>query len=303
MAEKKKIKKVTVFSGIVGGVLIVYSAFLIILLLWALMSSTKNAATFRESAISPEFPLDFTNYAIMLESFTISKWDALGRLDHSIFTQLTSSFLYAGGGALFQTICTAIVAYCTAKYKNWFSTLVNSLVLVTIALPIVGNMPSMVEVLRALQIYDTLVGMWIMKFGFINVYYFIFYAAFQGIAWDYAEAAFLDGATHFGVFFKIMVPMIMTLFGTVCLLFFITYWNDYQTPMIYWESHPTVAYGLYYFMHLGTPPEGVEYEVPLASNIPAKIAAGVVVSIPMFVIFIIFRNKLMGNLSEGGIKA
>ncbi len=295
MSKKLKKSKFNLFSIVFGSILMIYALCIIILLAWGLMASLKNPETFRGTGLKPDFPPAFFNYGTMLTEFTISTFDELGQLDHDIFTQFFNSILYAGGGAIFQTICTAIVAYCTSRYKNFFSTFVNSMVIVTISLPIVGNMPSMIEVLRALKIYDSLIGMWIMKFGFINVYYFIFYASFKSIPKDYAEAAYLDGATHFGVFFKIMVPMVISLFGTITLLFFISYWNDYQTPMIYWESSPTVAYGLYNFMH--------STETELAANFPAKIAAGIVVAIPMFIVFIIFRNKIMGNLSEGGIKA
>ncbi len=295
MSKKVNKSKNNVFPIVVGVVLGVYSACIIILLLWGIMASLKNPDTFRGTGLTPDFPPAFSNYGTMLSEFTISTWDELGRLDHTISTQFINSILYAGGGAIFQTMCTAIVAYCTARYKNFFSTFVNSMIIVTISLPIVGNMPSMIQVLRGLRLYDTLIGMWVMKFGFINVYYFIFYASFKSIPKDYAEAAFLDGATHFQIFFKIMVPMVISLLGTITLLFFITYWNDYQTPMIYWEASPTVAYGLYNFMH--------STKTELAANFPAKIAAGIVVAIPMFIVFIIFRNKIMSNLSEGGIKA
>ncbi len=295
MSKKITKSKNKIFPIVVGSILVIYSACIIILLLWGIMASLKDPETFRGTGLTPDIPPVFANYGTVMREFTISTWDALGRLDHTIFSQFINSILYAGGGAIFQTLCTAIVAYCTARYKNFFSTFVNSMIIVVISLPIVGNMPSMIQVLRGLQLYDTMIGMWIMKFGFINVYYFIFYASFKGIPKDYAEAAFLDGANHFQIFLKIMVPMVMSLLGTITLLFFITYWNDYQTPMIYWESSPTVAYGLYNFMH--------STETALAANFPAKIAAGIVVAIPMMIVFIIFRNKIMSNLSEGGIKA
>ncbi len=295
MRNPEKNKKINVFAIVVGIVLTIYSACIIILLLWGIMASLKNPDTFAGTGLTPDMPPVFSNYGTMFREFVISVTDELGRLDFDMLSQFVNSILYAGGGAIFQTVCTAIVAYCTARYKNFFATFVNSMIIVTISLPIVGNMPSMIQVLRALSLYDSLIGMWIMKFGFINVYYFIFYASFKSIPKDYAEAAFLDGANHFQIFFKIMVPMVISLLGTITLLFFITYWNDYQTPLIYWESSPTVAYGLYEFMH--------STKIGIAENFPAKIAAGIVVAIPMFIVFIIFRNKIMSNLSEGGIKA
>ena len=56
---------------------------------------------------------------------------------------------------------------------------------------------------------------------------------------------------------------------------------------------PTLALGLFAFMNVNTS----EFATPTA-----KIAAGVVVFVPIFLLFVIFRNKIMGNLTEGGIK-
>ncbi len=297
MKNEKK-QSSTLFSKIVGGLLIFYCVCIFILLVWALMATTKTAENFDKNSLLPDIPMDTENYTTLFQIF----YAPIGALKtYNMWQQFFHSALYSGGGALLQTACTAIVAYCAAKYKGWFSTFFNSLVILTIALPIVGNTPSMLNVLNVLHLDDQsgngLLGMWIMKFGFINVYYFIFYAAFKGISWDYAEAAFLDGATHFGVFFKIMVPMVMSLCGTIFLLFFISYWNDYQAPLLYWGSHPTIAYGLQQFMNgtLST------YE-GIAITVPRRIVAGIVVALPMIAVFIIFRNKLMSNLSEGGIK-
>jgi ABC-type glycerol-3-phosphate transport system permease component len=90
-----------------------------------------------------------------------------------------------------------------------------------------------------------------------------------------------------------MFPLAATLFGTVFLLFFISYWNDYQVPLMFLRNLPTLALGLYGFMlH-----DHSEFATPTA-----KIAAGVCVFIPVFAVFVAFRNKIMGNLTEGGIK-
>ena len=206
---------------------------------------------------------------------------------------LLNSVLYAGGCALFQVACTAVVAYCTARYKNVVSTILHYVVIVTLILPIIGNTPSMIEIMRKLNLYNTMFGAWIMKLGFNNMYYLIFYAAFKSLSWEFAESAFLDGANHFTVFFKIMLPLTMTLVGTVFLLYFISYWNDYQVPMLYFPKYRTAAYGL--FVVFTSTVDGMAYP-------PAKIAGAVFIFLPIFIVFMIFKKKIMGNLTEGGIK-
>ena len=77
------------------------------------------------------------------------------------------------------------------------------------------------------------------------------------------------------------------------LLSFITYWNDYTTAMIFLPNMPTIAYGLQYF---------TSSSLNEASTLPVKIAACTMVIIPIFIVFVIFKDKLIGNMAVGGIK-
>ena len=286
---RKTGKKFSAFELILGSVLIVYCAFMVIIFLWALNTSIKSDDNFLADPRGLTNSFAFENY---LSAFNNIKYKD-GLVYKYYETMLLNSVLYAGGCALFQVACTAVVAYCTARYKNVVSTILHYVVIITLILPIIGNMPSMIEIMRKLNLYNTMVGAWIMKLGFNNMYYLIFYAAFKSLSWEFAESAFLDGANHFTVFFKIMLPLTMTLVGTVFLLYFISYWNDYQVPMLYFPKYRTAAYGL--FVVFTSTVDGMAYP-------PAKIAGAVFIFLPIFIVFMIFKKKIMGNLTEGGIK-
>ena len=91
-----------------------------------------------------------------------------------------------------------------------------------------------------------------------------------------------------------MFPFVKGTIVTVILLNFITFWNDYQTPLIYMPTHPTLAYGLYYFT-------SGSYEIA-TSNVPTQLAGCMLMAIPLFAVFIIFQKRILGNLSLGGLK-
>lgn len=169
----------------------------------------------------------------------------------------------------------------------------HNLIIVTMIIPIVGSLPSLAQIMDVLQIRNTFIGTFIMHFGFTNTYYLIFYAAYKKVPWSYAESAFIDGASHYQVFYRIMMPLTSSLFGTTFILFFINYWNDYQVPMLFLDKNPVLALGLYEFFQ--------SYSNQLSVG-TVKIAGGVIVLIPLLILFIIFKNRLMGNLTEGGIK-
>ena len=70
-------------------------------------------------------------------------------------------------------------------------------------------------------------------------------------------------------------------------------WNDYSVPLMYIPSHPTIAYGVY---------EMTVTTETGQSHMTFKMACCAIMVIPTTVLFIAFKDKLMGNLSMGGIK-
>lgn len=291
-------RKLSLFESVVMVLLILYGVAVVGLLLWGFIASFRNdqAVVQRPWALFQDLTLD--NYSDVFNNFKTFKYVDGGTQTVYFEEMFLNSLLYAGGGALMQTLCTAIVAYLTAKYDNTCSKIVHYTVIVTLTLPIVGNLASMLQVTKSLKLFDNIVGSWIMKFGFNNIYYLIFYAFFKKISWEYAESAFLDGGSHYTVFFRIMLPLAMPLIATVFLLNFIQYWNDFETPYMFLPNHTTAGIMLYMSIIGGGGSWAGEGVIALTS----QLAAAFLVFLPIFVLFLVFRNKIMGNLSEGGIK-
>lgn len=291
-------RKLSLFESVVMVLLILYGVAVVGLLLWGFIASFRNdqAVVQRPWALFQDLTLD--NYSDVFNNFKTFKYVDGGTQTVYFEEMFLNSLLYAGGGALMQTLCTAIVAYLTAKYDNTCSKIVHYTVIVTLTLPIVGNLASMLQVTKSLKLFDSIVGSWIMKFGFNNIYYLIFYAFFKKISWEYAESAFLDGGSHYTVFFRIMLPLAMPLMATVFLLNFIQYWNDFETPYMFLPNHTTAGIMLYMSIIGGGGSWAGEGVIALTS----QLAAAFLVFLPIFVLFLVFRNKIMGNLSEGGIK-
>ena len=289
---KRKPIRISVFEVIIFIVLTIFSIVLLTLFFWGFISSFRNHFGVTEEPFKLFDGLTIKNYESLFKDF----YYISDQKKFTIYDLFGNSFLYSIGGALAQTFATAVMAYCTAKYPGKVSSFIYYMVIVVTILPIVGNLASMIMVTNFLNIYNTLPGIWIMKFGFCNVYYFIFYAAFKKIPWDYAEAAFIDGANHFRVFFTIMLPLVGTLFGTVFLLNFIVYWNDFETPYMFLKAHPTASVGLYALLN------NLMVPTKLANSVPVILGAAFTVFIPILILFLCVRNKIMGNLTDGGIK-
>lgn len=267
-----------------------YTLIMIALFIWALMSSVKEQYDLMEHPFSLPETWNFSNYWVALTQFTFPT--PSGR-EVGFGEMFLNSFIYSGGCAIVNTMVTCVVAYVTSKYTYKFSKVVYGIVIVCMIMPVVGSLPSELELARNLGIFDKFIGMFIMKANFLGMNYLIFYSAFKGIAWDYAEAAFIDGASHFKVMVKIMIPMVRPVILIVMLLSFIGYWNDYYVPMMFLPEHPVAAYGLFRYN------QSTKASI---STTPMKIAGCMAVFMPILVLFLITKNKLIGNLTVGGLK-
>lgn len=287
---KSKPNSATVIACIL---LVGYSLIMIILFVWAMISSVKSQYDFDDNPFGFPEVWQFSNYIVALTKFTVPVMRNGVMYKVGLPEMLLNSLIYSLGCTIVNTTVTCCVAYVTSKYNFKFSKVVYGIVIFTMIMPIVGSLPSELQLARDLKLYDTFWGMFVMKANFLGMNYLIFYSAFKGLAWDYAEAAFMDGASHFQVMVRVMIPMIKPVILVVMMLAFIGYWNDYYVPMMFMPNHPVAAYGLFRYN------QSTESAI---STTPMKIAGCMIVFMPIFVLFLVMKNKLIGNLTVGGLK-
>lgn len=276
-------------------VLTFYSVLLLWMLGWAFLSSVKTLGDYTINPLSFPKQWKFDNYVKAFEVIQVPVMTSEGRRVIGLLEMFGYSLLYSVGASILGAIMPCIAAYLTAKYKSWFNNIAYAIVVFTMIIPIIGNLPSMLQVLDFLGLYNTIYGVWIMKASFLGMYFLVFYGTFKSVSWEYAEAAIIDGAGHFRIMFNIMMPLIKNTIVTVFILLFIANWNDYQTPMIYMPDMPTAAYGLHKFIKQNG--GHGSNQIP-----PIQLAAGMVILLPILTIFLILKDTIMNNISMGGLK-
>ena len=290
--------KVGVLNWILFGLLILYTLSMIILFLWGVSTALKTRSEWtRDKLWFPDgapWEWGWSNFKTVFDNFYIDIIDNLGRkIRIGIWGLLFNTIFYAGASAIVITAAYVVTAYLVAKFPYWFSKVVYTFVLVTMVIPIIGSTPSTLLVLKTLGIFDTWIGNFITKFNFLGMYFLVVHAAFEGVSNEYREAAMIDGANEWTIFFKIMIPLIMPCCYTIFLIKFIEFWNDYQTPVMFMPTHPTLAYGVYRM--------SVSNFQGLSSE-PIRLASCMILALPILALFIAFRNKILGNVSMGGVK-
>lgn len=292
-------RKIGVVNVLVATFLIAYSALMIILFVWGVFTSLKTRIDFYYNKLLwPSGNITtwgWDNYVTVFRNSNIIITNDKGeKVLNTIWNQLFNTIFYAGGIAFVKSGVCCIVAYMITKFNYKFSTIIYTLIIVSMVIPVIGSGPRMLMFFHDLNLYDTWLGIYIQNFDFLHMHTLIFCGMFTSISSDYISAAKIDGASEFRILFNIMIPMVMPVFTTVLLMNFITFWNEYQNVILYFKSHPTLAYGVYWMTY-----ESRESEMSSETTI---IAASMMLAIPILTVFIFLRNKIMGNITMGGIK-
>ncbi len=317
--DKKKIE-LNAFSIIVGIVLIVYSISFFVPLAWGLNVSLMSYEQFvvkkdvlglpdlKLWAVDMDVPGNiFGNYvlAYQFSSFKIpsKQWVAglftqklveTGPVQVNLFTSLVHTILYALGCSITFLIVTITVAYLCAKYKYAWSDFTYAVVIFCMVMPMTNTQPAMIQLLRALNIFNTHFSMWLTGASFRSMYFLIFYGFFKDLPNTYNEAAEIDGASQFATMLRICFPLSAKMISTIILIQFVASWNNYTVPMIYLPTKHTLAYLVYHLVFVQTGSK--------LTYVPRKIACLMCLAVPILILFIFLKDKLMGNISIGGIK-
>lgn len=284
-------RKMDAFQVVLYMIVTIYCLSMIYVLLFGFVNSLKDATDYEWNnpfgLPSKEFGWHFDNYAKVLNDFKVF---TLGGNEVYLMQMFFNSLFYAVLMSLFCMATQIITAYAIAKYDFKGKSVLYGVAVVVMLLPIIGSLASEVQMAEAFNFRNNLIGVCIMKCKYPGLYFLVFYATFKGLSWTYAEAAQIDGAGHFRVFIEIMLPLIKSTVFAVFILLFIEYWNDYYTPMVFLPESPTMSYGLFLF------------QTDNKASTPVQLASCLMACLPILVVFVAFKDKIMSNVTMGGIK-
>ena len=95
--------------------------------------------------------------------------------------------------------------------------------------------------------------------------------------------------------FRIYMPLAAKMIGSVLLIRFIFFWNDFSSIELYMPTHPTLAYFIYLL------PSG-KLSNDFGGKVTIVISACMILALPTIILFLLLHNKLMGSMTLGGIK-
>lgn len=278
------------FSWVILVFMIIYAILLLIPYVFAFITSFKSLGDFRDYMFSWTVPT-MENYKKVMQEFVypvVLKDGSSGYYD--FWGMVLNSFLVSVGGAFMMTMTPCVCAYCASKFDFAIGKLLTTIVYVTMSIPIIGSTAASIQMTQFLGLHDTIVGTWFLKATFLGLNYLLYLGNFKSIPKDYTEAAYMDGAGNFRIFFRIMFPMVRNLFNLQMILGFVQIWSDYSVPMYYLPSTPTLSLAMLNFSSLSS------------TSVTMQMAGCMLLSLPNLVLFVLFKEKFMGNIQMGGVK-
>ncbi|MGL4911318.1 MAG: carbohydrate ABC transporter permease [Romboutsia sp.] len=267
--EMKRSAKILTHIG-----LILIAAFIALPFVWMILTSLKTLA--EAEAIPPKIlpeVMRIENYTQIFKEFPFAKYYM-----NTIIVTVSSIIL--------QLIIVTPAAYAFARIDFKFK---NTIFLVLMAAMMVPGQMYLIpqyQIIQDLGLLNSLTA--IVLPGIFSIYYtFLLRQHFKSIPTDMEEAAIIDGASQFTIFFKLMVPIVRPALGTVAILAGLGAWNSFLWPIIV-NSDPsklTLAAGLRVFVgQYGT-------------HYPRMMAGAVLSTIPMIVVFAIFQKKFISSIA------
>ncbi len=287
---------VTVVKAVILVVLVCYCISLLFPIVWMVINSLKDEYDYAVDLFGFPTIWKFSNYSTVLRLIRVPVRIGKGirnvGIGLMVYHSLFRAILTPAVTVFFKACC----AYCLAKYTFRGRRFLYRLGIVVMILPIVGALPSALMVHKALGTYNNMyLFLVISPNNIFGMDFLIFYGAFKVLSWEYAEAAFIDGASHYTVMFRIMLPMVLPLCVVYFVLGFLGTWNDYSTPLIWLPSYPNLAYGLYYFQLSTT--SGAE-----GTSSPMILAGYTIVMIPTVILYLLCHKVIIEKFTVGGLK-
>lgn len=186
----------------------------------------------------------------------------------------------------------AMLAYVLNRFQFKGNAVIQNLFMFAALIPGIATQVTVYQIMYSLGLINHLYGYMIVLMGTDIISIYIFLQFFENLPVSLDESAIMDGCTYFGVFFKILFPLLKPAIVTSLVLKGVGVYNEYYMSNLYLQNAKlkTISTALYTF----TGPYGNQYNY---------ICAGVIITIiPILILFLIFQKQVYGGMAAGAVK-
>jgi multiple sugar transport system permease protein len=266
--------------GIQYGVMIMVSAIYMIPLYWLVTTSLKEQGqVFTYPPVWIPNPIMWSNYAEALRRGPLLRWLAN--------TATITVFCIVG-----NVLTSSLVAFGFGRLRFPGRGLLFAILLSTMMLPGVVTLIPRFVLFRTLGWLDTFLPMIVPPFfggGAYNI--FLVRQFYRTIPIDFDEAARIDGASNWGIWLRIVVPLSQPVLTAIAIFSFVGHWNEFMNPLIYLftEQNKTLALGLRAFIN------------PYDASWHLSMAAAMFLVVPILLVFFFGQRYFIRGVIMSGI--
>jgi ABC-type glycerol-3-phosphate transport system permease component len=264
-------------------VLGLWSLFTLFIILWVMFSSLKTTRELFANVWALPTKLHFENYVKALFAADLEVYFL-----NSLAVVLTS--------VLVILALSAPAAYVLSRKKFRGSSLITLVFIAGIGIPLPLLFIPLFIIMTAFKINNTLFGLGTL-FVAVSLPFtiFILTSFFASLPVELEEAAIIDGASDFQVFFRVMLPLGMPGLITAAIFNFIGLWNEYQLALVFLNDpdKSTLSLGLYSLSN------GMEY----TGDWTGLLAGVVIVMIPTIILYILLSERMISGITMGAVKS
>ena len=280
--QKKADRRTRIQKTVIYFFLTVWALIVLFPFYWMVLTSVKSYSAYNAEHVPAFFTLSPTlqNY---VDAFTTVP--LMGYLLNTLIFTVITTFL--------MVIVSVLAAYALArlefKGRNLFFTLFLSLMMIPSELVGITNFGTITN----LGLRNTITGLVLPSVTSV-FYIYLLKENFEQVPDELYRAAKVDGTSDLKYLWKVMIPICRPTIVTITILKIIECWNSYVWPRLITDdpAYYLVSNGIQEIRENGFGRE----------NIPAMMAAVVVISVPLILLFLVFRKKIMSGVSRGGLK-
>jgi len=269
---------------ILYAILILWSISVIYPLIWTVLDSVKDNEQFFFNApwALPDFPLLWSNFSYVWSKYNFS-------------TYFMNSLIITVGSTFLGVLLSAMTAYVLARYKFRGSNALFLLYISSMMVPFVLALIPLFFLMNSMGLINTKIGLiFVYTSSLLAFGIFILVGFFKSLPKELEEAAIVDGASYYGTFFKVMLPLSQPGLITLGIVNVLNIWNEYivGTILINDPAQYTLP------VEIGI----MQAEMQYRTEWGPLFAALLITIVPILIVYIIFQRQIASGITAGAVK-
>jgi len=209
-----------------------------------------------------------------------------------LLTYIKNSTILVTINILGQIFASSLVAFAFARLRWPARDFCFMLMLATLMIPHQVTLIPQFLIFKSLGWYNTLTPLWIGAFFGSPFFIFLLRQFMRGIPTDLEDSAKIDGSGYFGIYWRIILPLIKPALATIGIFTFLGTWNDFMGPLIYLNDQNLYPLSMGVFA----------LQVFQVGNYGLMMAASILMTLPVILLFFIAQRHFIEGITLTGLK-